>query len=68
MQLVPVKKLIYNYQEDSDPALQKTFKGHSYVGMLSPEQVLLQFDTKLVLCQTFLLLQEFLYQLCLTKL
>jgi hypothetical protein len=50
MQLVPVKKLIYNYQEDSDPALQKTFKGHSYVGMLSPEQILLQFDTKLVLC------------------
>lgn len=49
MNLVSVKKLIYEYEQDYDPDLQQMFKKHSYVGMLSPEQVLLQFGTKLVL-------------------
>lgn len=57
-----VKKHICRYQADSDLQLQKTFKNHAYVGLLTADQILIQFDTKLVLVQLFLLLQEFLYQ------
>lgn len=33
--------------------------------MVTLDQVLLQFETKLILCQTYPVLQEYLYQLCL---
>ena len=62
-----VKKLIYAFENDSEPGMQKTFKKHYYVGFLQPDQILLQFETKLVLCQTFLLLQEYMYQTILRK-
>lgn len=51
-----VKRLIYEFENDYDSELQKMFKKHTYVGMLSPEQVLLQFETKLVLVQVYPLL------------
>ena len=63
-----VKKLVHAFETDIDVQLQKTFRNHSYVGMLTPDQILIQFDTKLILCSTFLLLQEYLYQTCLDKL
>ena len=34
VQLMSVKKLIYNFEIDSDPALQKVFRKHYYVGFL----------------------------------
>jgi hypothetical protein len=33
-QLMSVKKLIYEYENDIDENLQKLFKKHSYVGMI----------------------------------
>ena len=57
-----VKRLLHEAESDSDPSLQQMFKKHAYVGMLTPEQVLIQFGTKLVLAQVYPLLQEFLYQ------
>lgn len=48
-----VKKLIYEYENDIDENLQKLFKKHSYVGMIGIDQVLVQFQTKLVLVQVY---------------
>jgi hypothetical protein len=62
-----VKKLINQYETDIDVDLQKIFRKHFYVGFLQPDQILLQFETKLVLCQSFLLIQEHLYQTVLRK-
>ena len=47
--LMSVRKLIYSYENDVDDQLSKLFKKHSYVGMISPDQCLIQFETKLVL-------------------
>jgi hypothetical protein len=41
IKLASVKKLIYSYEQDSDPQLQKSFKKHSYVGFLQPDQILI---------------------------
>ena len=67
VQLMSVKQLIHTFETDRDENLQKIFKKHSYVGFLQPDQILIQFETKLVLCQTYLLLQEHLYQTILRR-
>ena len=54
--LMSVKKLIYAFENDCDQQLNKVFKKNCYVGFLQPDQILIQFETKLVLCQTFLLI------------
>ena len=51
--IVSVRKLIYAFEQDVDQTLQNLFKKHSYVGMVTLDQVLLQFETKLILCQTY---------------
>jgi hypothetical protein len=35
--LMSVRKLIYDYENDADENLQKLFKKHAYVGMISPD-------------------------------
>lgn len=44
-----VRRLIYAYEQDVDETIQALFKKHTYVGMISIDQVLIQFQTKLVL-------------------
>ena len=41
MKMMSVQKLIYAYENDIDPNLQDHFKKHSYVGMVTLDQVLL---------------------------
>ena len=41
MNIVSVKKLIYEFESDIDEKLQESFRKHSFVGTLTPEQVLL---------------------------
>ena len=59
--LMSVRKLIYEFENDADPTLQRLFKKHAYVGMVSPDQVLVQFETKLVLVQVYPVFQEYMY-------
>ena len=35
--LMSVRKLIYEYENDTDDTLVRLFKKHSYVGMVSPD-------------------------------
>ena len=60
--LMSIRKLIYEYERDVDDTLQRLFKKHVYVGMISPDQVLIQFETKLVLVQIYPVFQEYMYQ------
>jgi hypothetical protein len=62
MNIMSVMKLIHDFEADIDSDLQQNFKSHTFVGTLTPEQVLLQFGVELVLVQVEPLLQEFLYQ------
>lgn len=48
-----VKRLINHFENDRDHDLQDKFKKHTYVGMLTPNQVLLQFETKLIMAQVY---------------
>lgn len=41
LNIVSVKKLIYEFETDINTKLQSDFRGHSFVGTLTPEQVLL---------------------------
>jgi hypothetical protein len=41
MNIVAVKKLIYEFETDVDSKIQSDFRGHTFVGTLTPEQVLL---------------------------
>lgn len=61
MNIMSAMKLIHDFEADIDSDLQQSFKTHTYVGTLTPEQVLLQFGVDLVLVQVEPLLQEFLY-------
>lgn len=62
MNIMSVMKLIHEFEGDVDSELQQNFKNHTFVGTLTPEQVLLQFGCDLVLVQVEPLMQEFLYQ------
>eukprot|EP00347_Sterkiella_histriomuscorum_P006746 403351590 len=62
MNIVAVRKLIHEFEQDIEPDLQDKFKKHTFVGFLTPEQVLLQFGVNLMLVQVEPLLREFLYQ------
>ena len=62
-----IRKLIYEYENDCDETLSRLFKKHYYVGMVTPDQVLIQFETKLVLVQIYPIVQEYFYQLILNN-
>lgn len=37
MNIVSVKKLMYEFESDIDTKLQSDFRGHTFVGTLTPE-------------------------------
>ena len=39
--LMSVRRLIHKFENDIDHTLSKLFKKHTYVGMISPDQVLI---------------------------
>ena len=41
MNIMSVMKLIHEFEADIDSELQQNFKSHTFVGTLTPEQVLL---------------------------
>ena len=49
MNIMSAMKLIHDFESDIDSDLQQNFKTHTFVGTLTPEQVLLQFGVDLVL-------------------
>ena len=51
MNIMAAMKLIHDFEADIDGDLQQSFKTHTFVGTLTPEQVLLQFGVDLVLVQ-----------------
>jgi hypothetical protein len=51
MNIMSVMKLIHDFESDIDSDIQSNFKNHTFVGTLTPEQVLLQFGVDLVLVQ-----------------
>ncbi|CAI2386726.1 unnamed protein product [Moneuplotes crassus] len=60
--LLSVRKLIYEFEQDVDEDYAKMFKTHSYVGMINYDQVLFQYDTILLLANFRPLMKEYVYQ------
>ena len=60
--LISIRKLIYEFEHDVDDDYTNMFKSHSYIGMINYDQVLVQYETCLLLVNVYPLLQEFVYQ------
>ena len=60
--MLSVRQLIYEFEHDVDDDYSKMFKAHSYVGMINYDQVLIQYETCLLLVNVYPLLYEYIYQ------
>jgi DNA mismatch repair protein MLH1 len=60
--LLSIRKLIYEFDHDTDEDYAKMFKAHAYVGMINYDQVLIQYETCLLLVNVYPLVKEFIYQ------
>ncbi|VEN33907.1 unnamed protein product [Callosobruchus maculatus] len=61
-QLISVIELRREIEDNCHKGLRETFAQHVYVGAISPSQALIQYSTKLFLCDTKKILTEMLYQ------
>nr|CAH7749104.1 unnamed protein product [Callosobruchus chinensis] len=61
-QLISVIELRKEIEDNCHKGLRETFAQHVYVGAVSPSQALIQYSTKLFLCDTKNILSEMLYQ------
>nr|CAI5844905.1 unnamed protein product [Callosobruchus analis] len=61
-QLISVIELRKEIEDNCHKGLRETFAQHVYVGAISPTQALIQYSTKLFLCDTKKILAEMLYQ------
>ncbi|CAH2010901.1 unnamed protein product [Acanthoscelides obtectus] len=61
-QLISIIELRKDIEDNCHKGLRETFAQHVYVGAISPSQALIQYSTKLFLCDTRKILAEMFYQ------
>ncbi|KAK9869246.1 hypothetical protein WA026_002996 [Henosepilachna vigintioctopunctata] len=61
-EITSVLELRKSIEDNCHRALRETFAQHVFVGSIDPGQALIQYSTKLYLCDTIKILEELLYQ------
>jgi DNA mismatch repair protein MLH1 len=60
--LLSIRKLIYEFEHDIDDDYTQMWKNHAYVGLINYDQILIQYETAMLLVNIYPLLNEYIYQ------
>lgn len=60
--MLSVRKLIYEFEHDIDDDYTQMWKNHAYIGLINYDQILIQYETALLMVSVYPLLNEYIYQ------